>query len=109
MAVGFNVIALFVLSCIANLLGASLIPASRGLTFLPATLAIVVCYAIGVWSLSRLFVGGANLSLLIPMMSVVIPLCAVFIGVVVYHEAASAPRIALLVIACVLVSVASRL
>jgi hypothetical protein len=50
-----------------------------------------------------------NLGLLIPAMSALVPLASIVVGVLVYHESTSVPRIALLVVACGLIGFASAL
>jgi multidrug transporter EmrE-like cation transporter len=88
--------------------GVILLPRTEGFTNLGATAALLALFAISYWLLARIVHSGANIGIMIPIMSTIIPLATVAIGVLVYGESASVVRITLLVTACILVGVASR-
>lgn len=102
-----STIGLFILTCVGNQLGVLLLPGSRGFTVPLYTTGAVLSYAVGIWALAKLISDGGNISMLIPLMAVVIPLMSVGFGVLYFHEPASWPRIALLVSACALIGFAA--
>jgi multidrug transporter EmrE-like cation transporter len=91
-----------------QLAGVTLLPRTQGFSNLGVTAAMLVIFAVSYWLMARIIQSGANLGILIPIMSTIIPLATVAIGVVLYGESASVVRIALLTSACILVGVASR-
>ena len=102
-----NVIGMLVVSIIAQVVGASLLPLTRGLTQPLPTLGLVVAFAVGIGLLARISHAGVNLGLLIPITSAAVPLCAIAAGIFFYGEPFSLGRIATLAIACVLIGVSN--
>lgn len=94
-----STIALFAGATLFQLLGASLLPMTRGMTAPGPAAAVAVAYAIGVTCMARLIVSGVNLSLLIPIITVAIVLCSVLVGVIAYGDSASPAKLAMLVVA----------
>jgi multidrug transporter EmrE-like cation transporter len=66
-------------------------------------------FVLSVGLLSRVLSTGVNLSVLVPLMSAVTPLASIAIGVLLYGEAASLPKVFALFAACALIGVAARL
>ena len=102
-----KVIGMFVVSIIAQVVGASLLPLTRGLTQPLPTLGLIVAFATGIGLLARIIHAGVNLGLLIPINSAAVPLFAIAAGIIFYGEPFSFGRIATLAIACVLIGVSS--
>lgn len=59
--------------------------------------------------MARLTASGVPLSILIPFTSALVPLAVSTVGVLVYGEPASLLRVVLLLVACLLIGVASSL
>lgn len=104
-----NSIVLFGLIIASNLLALGLLPKTEGFTQVNITIACVSFVIINFWALSRVIYNGMDLSLLVPIMSAVLPLGTIIIGVVLYGESASIMKIITLIIACGLIGVASKL
>ena len=102
-----NVIGMLIVSIIAQVIGASLLPLTRGLTQPLPTLGLAVAFALGVGLLARITHAGVNLGLLIPITSAVVPLCAIGAGIFFYGEPVSFGRIATLGIACTLIGISN--
>jgi small multidrug resistance pump len=108
MALTLQTIAIFLVSVCFQVLGAAMLPASKGFTSVGPSLVCVGSFAIALWLLARLIATGAELSILIPFSSTLTPLASVAVGVLVYGESINAMKGILLVIACGLVVVAAR-
>lgn len=93
----------------AHVIGAFLLPQSKGFTVLLPSLAVAASFLTGVVLLSRLIYSGVNLSVVIPLVSAAVPLFSILFGVVVYGDTASLAKIILLIAACFGVFVASYL
>jgi len=102
-------VAIMVVAVASQLVGGSLLPATRGFTAPLQSAACLFGVGFGAFLLSRLLVIGAPLSLLIPISAVMLQITAVVVGVLIYHEAASGARIACLVLAAILVGAAGLL
>ena len=100
---------LFAAAVIAQVISVAVLPRTLGFGNLPYTLACLIAFDLSLWMCARLSQGGVNLGLLIPAMSALVPLASIAVGIVVYHEPALVPRIALLIVACGLIGVASAL
>ena|SRR5580692_5642013 len=100
---------LFAAAVIAQVISIAALPRTLGFSSLAYTLTCLIAFDLSLWMCARLLQGGTNLGLLIPAMSAVVPLASVAVGIVVYHEPASVPRIALLITACGLIGVASAI
>jgi multidrug transporter EmrE-like cation transporter len=92
-----------------QLAGVALLPRTEGFTNPIPTVGLLVIFGLSYWLFARMIHGGANLGIMIPLMSTIIPLATVAIGVLLYGERASVSRIGVLTTACVLVGIASRL
>ena len=91
-----STIALFAGATLFQLLGASLLPTTKGMTAIGPAAAVAVAYAISVTCMARLIVSGVNLSLLIPIITVAIMLCSVLVGGIAYGNSASPVKLAML-------------
>ena len=104
-----SMIALVATSVICQVIGAFLMPMTKGLTEILPTLGFGIAFAIGLGIMARLINSGINLSALLPFMAAVVPLCAIAVGVLVYGESASALKISLLVFSCLTIGFASSM
>jgi multidrug transporter EmrE-like cation transporter len=95
------------LAVVGQLAGVTLLPRTAGFTKPLLTLACCAFFVIGVGSLARMAYRGIELGIMIPFMAATIPLATIVIGIVLYHESASATKIALLVGACACVGSAA--
>jgi quaternary ammonium compound-resistance protein SugE len=97
-------------AALAGQLGAvALLPRTQGFTAPVPTMACISIFVFSIWMIARISHSGASLSILVPLLNAIVPLGAVSIGMVVYGETASFLKIGVLVIACTLIGVASRL
>lgn len=103
------IIAMVVVSVIAQVAAMSLLPMTKGLTQPLPTLAAAVCLLFGVGMIARIAYSGVNLSTIVPIMSAIVPVCAIGVGIVFYGEVASMAKVATLVTACALIGVANLL
>jgi multidrug transporter EmrE-like cation transporter len=101
-----SIIALVATSVVCQVIGASLMPMTKGLTEIIPTLGFAIAFAIGLGIMARLINNGINLSALLPFM---VPLCAIAVGVFVYGESASALKISLLIFSCLTIGFASSM
>jgi multidrug transporter EmrE-like cation transporter len=92
----------------SQLVGVALLPKTDGYTNIGYSLAQLAMFGISFAAMARLIKHGVHLGILIPLLSTAMPLASVLIGIFLYKEAASLPRVAMLVVACVLVGLASR-
>ena len=104
-----SIIALVATSIVCQVIGASLMPMTKGLTEIIPTLGFAIAFAIGLSIMARLINSGINLSALLPFMAAVVPLCAIAVGVLVYGESASALKISLLIVSCLTIGFASSM
>jgi multidrug transporter EmrE-like cation transporter len=102
-----RVFILFFASVAFQLLAMVLLPRTRGFTVPLPTLGCSALFVAGIWMIARMYQSGAKLGIMSPLLAAVIPLGVIAIGIFLYHESASPPRIALLVGACVLIGVAA--
>lgn len=100
--------ALFGLIVVCNLSAIGILPKTEGFTKVSITITCILLVVINSWALSRVIYNGIDLSLLIPIMSAVLPLGAIVIGVLLYGESASIMKVGTLVTACCLIGIASK-
>lgn len=103
-----STILLFFGATIFQLLGASLIPATNGMTRPLPMCAVALCYAVGVTLMARLINSGVGLSMVIPLITLAITIGAIAVGVTFYGESASAIKLLMLGLATIFISIASR-
>jgi small multidrug resistance pump len=99
---------LFAGAAIFQLIGVLLLPATKGMTQPLPTLGVALGYGIGVICMSRMIVSGMDLSLMIPLLTVAIMFAAVAAGMILYGDTASPIKIGALIVAGVMVGIASR-
>lgn len=103
-----KIIATFGVSLVFQLAALSLLPKTQGFTNIVYTVVFMTLYTIAFAAMARLIQSGANLSVVLPLFSAVVPLVTVALGIFIYGESASLQKVAMLVVACVLVGLASR-
>jgi multidrug transporter EmrE-like cation transporter len=85
----------------------SLLPITQGFSRPLPTIALIVLFVAGIGLLARIIATGVPLSILLPVSAAVVPLAVLAVGVTFYGEPASLLRVALLIVACGLIEVAS--
>jgi multidrug transporter EmrE-like cation transporter len=85
----------------------SLLPISQGFSRPVPTIVLIVLFITGIGLMARIIATGIPLSILIAISAAVVPFAVVVVAVTIYHEPASPLRVALLLVACVLIGVAS--
>lgn len=100
---------MFFFAIIMQVVGASLLPSTRGFTVIGLTLASLTAFAFSLFLMARLLVSGFNLSILVPVMTCTVPLGVLAVAFFVYGEPASVLKVVCLVGAILLVGVASAM
>lgn len=101
---------LLLLSSVAcQVTGLVLLPLTRGFTAPIATLGSSAAFVIGLGLLARMSHDGVDIGVIVPLTSTLIPLCVIAVGALLYGESASLMKIGLLIVACGLIGLASRL
>jgi quaternary ammonium compound-resistance protein SugE len=101
-------IALFVVVVLGQIGGSVLLVRTAGFTQPGWSLLCALVYAVSLYCLAVLLREGAALGLLMPLMAATVPIGAILIATFVLGEAASWPRLGLLLLACAVVALASR-
>jgi multidrug transporter EmrE-like cation transporter len=107
-AVSTHSLVLFLTVLVSQIIGVALLPKTDGYTHVGYSILQLAMFGISFAAMSRLLRAGAQLGILIPTLSVAMPLASVVIGIAFYHESASLPRVAMLLAACVLIFFAAR-
>jgi multidrug transporter EmrE-like cation transporter len=102
-------VAMFGASIALQLVMIATLPSSHGYTKPLPTAVIIVCMNVAVYLFALLVARGVQLSILFPISSAMIPLGAIALGVWAHGEPAPWPKIILLVLASVMVGIASGL
>lgn len=102
-----RVYVMFLASVALQVLAMALLPRTRGFTVLLPTLGCAALFVCGIWVIARMYLSGAKLGIVSPLLAAVIPLGVIAIGVLLYQESASPLRITLLVAACGLIGAAA--
>lgn len=108
MAITSGVLITFIVVLVSQLIGLGLLPKTQGYTHIGYSLASLGAYIISFIAMARIIRSGTGLAILIPALAATIPLLSIGIGVFIYGESASIPKVGILLIACILVGVASR-
>jgi multidrug transporter EmrE-like cation transporter len=103
-----SAIATFAVVLVCQVIGVSLLPKTQGYTHLGYSRAQLSMFAISFALMARMIRSGVQLGILIPILSTAMPLASVVIGVILYHESPSLPRVAMLLVACLLIGLAAR-
>jgi multidrug transporter EmrE-like cation transporter len=104
----WNVIVTFLVIVVCQLIGAGFLPKTEGFTKIGYTLVSLSMFAIASAAMARLIRSGIELGILIPALSATVPMFTIGIGILLYGESASVPRVSMLIVACLLVGLASR-
>jgi multidrug transporter EmrE-like cation transporter len=99
----------FTISLAAQLLGVAMLPLTQGLTRPVPTLIGALGFLIGTGLMARLVNSGVNLSVLIPLNSTAVPLASIAMGVLLFGDTPSVPKLAVLLGACGLIGFATKL
>ena len=102
-----SVVFMFAVSVVFQVFGIAMLPLTKGLTQPMPTLGLAVGFLVGIGLMARLIHSGVSLTMLIPILAATVPLASVALGVLVFGESASLPKIAMLVTACGLIGFAS--
>lgn len=97
----------FIASVACQVAAVGLLPATKGFTAPLPTVASAAGIVLGIGAMARLLNMGVNLSVLVPLLSAVVPLCGVAIGILLYGDSASIVKIALLVTSCGFIALAA--
>ncbi|MGE3599135.1 MAG: SMR family transporter [Dehalococcoidia bacterium] len=108
-ALSLSVVLTFLASIVLQVAALSMLPQTAGFTKLWPTVACIVPFVAGIALLARIAASGVQLSILIPLSAAAVPLAIVAVGIFAYGEPASLLRVAILVVACVLIGVASSI
>jgi multidrug transporter EmrE-like cation transporter len=103
----FISVGMFALAVTLQLLMIYMLPRSQGFTNLWSTITVIATIDIAMWIYARLTADGVPLSILVPFSSAIIPVVSILMGVLLYGESASLPKLALLVTATGLIGFAS--
>ncbi len=104
-----RIIITFTISVAAQLLGTAMLPLTQGLTRPVPTLVGALGFLIGTGLMARLVNSGVNLSVLVPLVSAAVPLASIAMGVLLFGDTPSVPKLALLLAACGLIGFATKL
>jgi len=104
-----SIILMFLGSAVLQLIGLISLPMTKGFTEPGATLVCILAFVSGLYLMASLIHRGADLEILVPFLSSVIPLCALMVGVFYYGQSISFAKLGSLVLACMLVGVAAVL
>jgi len=107
LGLSFTSVAMFLFLASTQVLTVSLLPRTAGFTDPNWTIACLVIYSLSLWSLAYMIHAGMPLSLLLPILAAALPLATIAVGVTLFHETASALKIALLCAACGIIGLAS--
>ena len=99
----------FTISLASQLLGVAMLPLTQGLTRPVPTLIGALGFLIGTDLMARLVNSGVNLSVLIPLNSTAVPLASIAMGVLLFGDTLSVPKLAVLLAACSLIGFATKL
>ncbi len=101
------VIFTFALSILGQFIGLAFLPASRGFTAPWPTAGCIAAFVFSVAMSARIIRAGVELSVLTPIGTVAIQLCAVGVGVLMYGESASPVKLLMLLAAGALIVLSS--
>lgn len=98
---------LIIFSAILQIAGFAMMPASKGGTAPVPTIIMIILFNTALFVMARVTHSGVNLGLLMPLLTILVPMGGVAVGAFFYGESASAMKVALLFAACALVVVAN--
>ncbi len=97
----------FLVAVFANIGALSLLPMTAGFSKPGPTIGCIALFVLNLFMLARLVHTGTGLSILIPLMTGLIPLSMIAVGIFFYGETSSLLRVSLLVAACFLAAAAA--
>lgn len=100
-------VALFAFLIATQIVAVSLLPRTAAFTNVFWTVACLGVYAVSLWSLAYILYSGMPLSLMVPILSAIVPLASIAVAVIFYKEPASLLKVMLLCSACGIIGVAS--
>lgn len=101
------ILLMLVVSIALQIFAIYMIPLTKGLTQALPVIIWAVAVLIATAMVVRIAHAGVSLSLVVPVMSALVPLGGIAVAILVYGEPASFPKIGALVAACALVGVAN--
>ncbi|MCB2062197.1 MAG: hypothetical protein KDE25_01835 [Novosphingobium sp.] len=102
-----NVIGLIFGTVVGQLVGVGFLPASKGFTEPLPTIFVLASFSAAMFFMARLIHAGVNLGMMVPIMSVLVPMGALAVGVFVYGEAISLLKFGIVFVAVCLIGVAN--
>jgi small multidrug resistance pump len=104
-----GLIVTFTISVASQLLGVAMLPLTQGLTRPVPTVIGALGFLVGTGLMARLVNSGVNMSVLIPLNSTAVPLASIAMGVLLFGDTPSVPKLAVLLAACGLIGFATKL
>lgn len=108
MSVAVQIVMLFLVNLALQVFTLVMLPMTQGFTRPGPAIALIVAISGSMWCLARMIASGVGLGILFPLIAAAVPLASIAVGVLLLGEAASPPKIGLLVAACTLICAASR-
>jgi hypothetical protein len=102
------IVLVFSVHVIGQFIAVSLLPTTRGFTAVGPTIITVIVFIVALAAAAKVVASGVNLSLLVPMSTVVLQICVLGVAIVIYKEPTSAAKVVSLIAAAGLVAFASR-
>ena len=103
----FRAVALFIVVALGQVGGSVLLAYTSGFTKPGWSLLCALMYVVSLYSLATLIKEGAPLSMMMPLLAALVPLCTIALAVAVLGESASWARIGLLSLSCGVIGLAS--
>jgi multidrug transporter EmrE-like cation transporter len=100
---------MFLVALIFQVLGAALLPKTQGFTNVAWTAGSLSAYCFSLWPVAQLIRQGVGLAAIVPLMSAAVPLASILIAYFAYGETGSPTKLAMLILSCAIISVASAL
>lgn len=104
-----SILMMFAVSIVFQVIGISLLPATKGVTAIIPSLGCGISFLVGLGMMARLTNSGINLNILIPFMAATVPIFVIAVSILVYGESVSITKISLLVSACLVIGFASSI
>jgi len=93
---------------VTQVAGVSMLVRSGGFRDPVWTAACLGTYLVSLWVLARVISAGMALSLVMPVLAALVPLASIGVAIALFGERASAGKVGLLVLACLLIGAAAR-
>ena len=105
-SISFQTIGILLTSVCFSVLGASILPVTKGFTAVAPSIMCVGSFAVALWLMSILVARGGEISILVPFSSALTPLGTVVVGALVFGEPMTVVKAGLLLVACGLITAA---